>query len=177
MTNTKTIYISGGVSGVKDYLNHFNEAELLLTNAGFRAINPARVLIGASKTLTRDQLVELCGALLSQCGAIYLLKGWNYSTGSRQELKLAESMDIKVIYESTYELDDEVIAMLKNTYSKGTRIKLIQMANDPCPTKPGTLGTVNHVDDAGVIHMFWDTGSTLGLVPSCDVFEVVREDS
>lgn len=173
----KTVYISGAVSGVKDYLDHFNEAEKLLVTAGFKVINPARAFKEASKSLPYDQLMDLCSALLLQCDAVHLLKGWNYSLGSKNEPKLAEENGIKTMFESSYEMDDEIIASIKRLYTKGVRIKLIQMANDPYPTKPGTFGTVNHVDDAGTIHMFWGTGSTLGLIPGFDEFEIVKEES
>ena len=41
------------------------------------------------------------------------------------------------------------------------------------PVPSGTLGTVNHVDDAGTIHMKWDNGQSLGLIDEEDDFTVV----
>ena len=38
----------------------------------------------------------------------------------------------------------------------------------------GTIGTITSVDDAGTIHVKWETGSSLGLIHSIDVFEVIR---
>ena len=38
----------------------------------------------------------------------------------------------------------------------------------------GTIGTITNIDDAGTIHVKWETGSSLGLIPSIDVFEVIR---
>mgnify|MGYP002150417403 FL=1 len=38
----------------------------------------------------------------------------------------------------------------------------------------GTEGTVQFVDDAGTIHVQWDTGSSLGLVPGADEWEVIE---
>ncbi|MGK7933368.1 MAG: DUF4314 domain-containing protein, partial [Microcystaceae cyanobacterium] len=40
----------------------------------------------------------------------------------------------------------------------------------------GDQGTVDHVDGIGQIHVFWDTGSTLALVPSEDEFELQTEE-
>ena len=37
----------------------------------------------------------------------------------------------------------------------------------------GTEGTVQYVDDAGTIHVQWDTGGGLGLVPGADEWEIV----
>jgi hypothetical protein len=42
---------------------------------------------------------------------------------------------------------------------------------DPyAPVESGTRGTVKHVDDAGQLHMQWDNGRTLALVPGEDSF-------
>ena len=38
----------------------------------------------------------------------------------------------------------------------------------------GTIGTITNVDDAGTIHVKWKNGSSLGLIHSLDVFEVIN---
>ena len=49
--------------------------------------------------------------------------------------------------------------------------------NDPhAPVPPGTRGTVDFVDDAGQIHMKWDNGRTLAIVPSEDSFRKLTEE-
>ena len=62
---------------------------------------------------------------------------------------------------------------LRALYPAGTRIRLIKM-NDIQAPPVGTEGTVTFVDDAGTIHMHWDTGSSLGLISGEDEFEVVE---
>ena len=58
----------------------------------------------------------------------------------------------------------------KAMYPPGTRL-LLHYMNDPyAPVESGTRGTVDHVDDAGQIHMRWDNGRTLALVPGEDAF-------
>lgn len=44
--------------------------------------------------------------------------------------------------------------------------------DDNVTVPPGTEGTVDSVDDAGTIHVDWDNGSRIGLLPKRDVFEV-----
>ena len=67
-------------------------------------------------------------------------------------------------------------AFYKELYPKGTRIELIKM-NDPyAPVPSGTRGTVEFVDDIGQIHMAWDNGRTLALIPSEDVFKKIWEE-
>jgi hypothetical protein len=53
---------------------------------------------------------------------------------------------------------------------KGKRIKCLEM-KDVDPIVSGSLGTVEYVDDMGTIHVKWDNGRTLGIVPSEDKFE------
>lgn len=62
------------------------------------------------------------------------------------------------------------INYLRKEYPEGTRIQLISMRNDPKPVPDNTLGTVTFVDDMGTIHMKWDNGRSLGLIPDADEF-------
>jgi hypothetical protein len=49
--------------------------------------------------------------------------------------------------------------------------------DDPYTTlQDGDEGTITQVDDAGVIHVNWDNGSSLGLIPNVDQFTVLNED-
>ena len=64
----------------------------------------------------------------------------------------------------------------KKRYPPGTRLELLSM-NDPyAPVEPGTRGTVVCVDDIGQIHMKWDNGRTLAVVPGEDSFRVVTQE-
>lgn len=56
---------------------------------------------------------------------------------------------------------------------EGTRVRLIAMDDRQAPPR-GTEGTVQFVDDAGTIHVQWDTGSSLGLIPGTDEWEVIE---
>lgn len=68
-------------------------------------------------------------------------------------------------------------------YPPGTRILLLHMDDPYAPVPAGTKGTVFHVDDQAQIHMKWDNGGTLALVPDVDSFrrltaeELVEEQS
>lgn len=55
----------------------------------------------------------------------------------------------------------------------GERIRCINMV-DEMPVPSGTEGTVKHIDDLGQIHVKWDNGSTLALIPETDEFELVN---
>jgi hypothetical protein len=63
------------------------------------------------------------------------------------------------------------IEKIKQVYQPGMRIVLIRM-NDIQAPLPGTMGSVQFVDDIGTIHMSWDNGSSLGLIPEVDLFRI-----
>jgi hypothetical protein len=44
---------------------------------------------------------------------------------------------------------------------------------DPAPVPPGTLGIVWAIDALGTVHVTWDNGSDLGVVPELDRYERV----
>jgi hypothetical protein len=56
----------------------------------------------------------------------------------------------------------------------GKRVRLIRCADDYTSNPPGLEGTVTFVDDTGTVHVRWDNGSTLGLIPGVDRWEDVR---
>ena len=58
---------------------------------------------------------------------------------------------------------------LRQQYPKGTRLKLISM-EDPQGVPEGTVGEVELIDDIGQIHMKWENGSGLALIPGVDGF-------
>lgn len=65
---------------------------------------------------------------------------------------------------------------IKNRFPVGSRIQLDYM-DDPRAIPSGTKGTVDHVDDAAQIHVKWDNGRTLAVVPGVDSFHKITERS
>ena len=55
---------------------------------------------------------------------------------------------------------------------EGMRVRLVSMVDDPNPVAPGTEGTISLVDGMGVIHVKWDDGRTLGLIPGVDHYQL-----
>lgn len=66
---------------------------------------------------------------------------------------------------------------IKAAYHEGCRIECINMEDPFAPIFPGTKGTVDFVDDIGTIHVKWDNGRTLGLIPGVDSFRILSERS
>ncbi|MBR5756705.1 MAG: DUF4314 domain-containing protein [Firmicutes bacterium] len=66
------------------------------------------------------------------------------------------------------------IERLRKLYPKGTKIRLICMAEEPYPLPAGSIGEVEMIDDAGNIHMKWQCGRSLSLIDSIDCFKVIN---
>lgn len=64
------------------------------------------------------------------------------------------------------------LAQLRKQYPVGTKIQLISMRDEKYPILPGTIGEVTHIDDMGSIHMKWQNGSSLAIIPEVDSFRV-----
>lgn len=64
---------------------------------------------------------------------------------------------------------------LKRSYPPGTRVELTHMADPYAPVPPSTKGIVQVVDDAGQLHVAWDNGRTLALIPGEDEFRRLPE--
>lgn len=70
----------------------------------------------------------------------------------------------------------EQVERLRERYPIGSRIELHEMLDDPCPIEPGSKGELLYIDDGGVLHIKWDNGRGLGVVPGKDVFSVLSPE-
>jgi hypothetical protein len=70
-------------------------------------------------------------------------------------------------------MNDRILENLKQTYKRGTRVKLNRMDDVQAPPV-GTLGTVYGVDDIGSILVHWDNGSSLNVVYGEDSCSIVN---
>ena len=66
-----------------------------------------------------------------------------------------------------------MVKFMQEQYPPGTRIRLNSMHDPYAPVTPGTEGVVDLVDDDGQLHMKWDNGRTLALIPGEDSFTVL----
>lgn len=71
-------------------------------------------------------------------------------------------------------LSQSEIRAIKAQFKIGARVKLDYM-NDKQAVPAGTKGTVQFIDSIGTIHVAWDNGSSLGVVPGEDRCHVITE--
>ena len=80
------IFISGPISGMPDHNRMaFICAENRLWLQGHAVMNPVRLQPSNPDAFTHEDYVHICLAMLQRCDAIYLLKGWQWSTGACAE--------------------------------------------------------------------------------------------
>ncbi len=71
--------------------------------------------------------------------------------------------------------DEKKTELLRQRYPEGTRICLDHM-EDLCPVENGTCGTVQFVDDAGILHCKFDDGRTLCVIHDVDQFHKIDQE-
>ena len=62
-----------------------------------------------------------------------------------------------------------------NEFLKGKRVRMIHM-EDPNPIGKDELGTIEFEDSMGNIHVKWDNGRSLSIVPSEDKYEILSDE-
>ncbi len=50
----------------------------------------------------------------------------------------------------------------------GDRVVFVSTTDPHTELQPNATGTIEHVDDLGTVHILWDNGARLGLVPGED---------
>lgn len=91
------IYISGGITGVKDYMEKFSKAEEMLSE-NYAVVNPAR-LNASHKDKAWAWYMRRCLKWLCDCDTIYMLNGWEKSKGAMMEYSIAKELGLQIIYE------------------------------------------------------------------------------
>lgn len=72
-------------------------------------------------------------------------------------------------------MTQEEIVHLREVY-QNKRVEIIKMLDSFSPVPNGTRGTITRVDDIGQIHVNWDNGSTLALIPGIDEFNIITNE-
>ena len=102
------IYISGGITGVKNWQDIFMAAEkdlFLHLHARFFIFNPVKIAknlessfkvnIGRMPTYTEYMREDI--KILAKCNTICMLPGWKRSKGARLEYRIAKILNMQVL--------------------------------------------------------------------------------
>ena len=95
------VYISGPITGTKDYMERFSKAQKYLESLGCSVVNPALVNSNIPKDTTYEGYMRMRLCMLTLCDTIYLLKGYEDSKDALMELNNAKLFGCKILYEKT----------------------------------------------------------------------------
>lgn len=119
----KKVYLSGRISGLprKQYMAYFQKAEDLLTEEGFKVVNPTKFimcrhlwlyrLLGYELTLLYDLWRML------HCDNIYKLPGWRDSRGAQIESCVAYHFKIWPVRQKILEAIDKKMAKYETKHA------------------------------------------------------------
>ena len=69
--------------------------------------------------------------------------------------------------------DEKTVERVRREYPVGTRVRLIEMPEEPYPLPKGALGTVIGVDDTAALLMKWDCGRSISVIFGVDRVEKI----
>lgn len=101
------VYISGPITGTKDYMERFNAAEQELITIGNVVINPAKVNSNLPEGTTHAEYMKISLDLLDMCDTIFMMEGWQFSTGCNMEIARAIENKLTITFEGGKECQSQ----------------------------------------------------------------------
>ena len=92
------VYISGPVTGNKDYKEQFGSMSYLLKREGHGAVNPVQIMEPVRGVLDYKTILQADLELLEGCDAILFMSGWDNSKGCKKEYDKAERLGLKMYF-------------------------------------------------------------------------------
>ena len=94
------VYISGPIAGydIAERKLAFLKVQHMLESLGYEAVNPFDNGVPDDANWRMHMKADI--AMLIQCDAIYMMPGWEFSTGCKLELDVATSCGIHLMLES-----------------------------------------------------------------------------
>ena len=108
MEKKKKVYISGPITGTKDYMSRFSTAHLSLARQGYSVVNPAMVNAMLPEDTTYDEYMDMSFAMLDMCNSVYKLDGWEKSNGACMEYERAVNNGLEIIYQTMPEWQQRI---------------------------------------------------------------------
>lgn len=94
---SSVLYLSGPITGVKNYKRIFMAARDALAAKGYQVINPAEMSEVLHTGATWADYMDISLELLRKADALVQLPGWEQSRGANRELGFALASDLIVI--------------------------------------------------------------------------------
>lgn len=88
------VYIAGAITNNPTFKEQFEAAEERLKTDGHEVINPAK-----NQGYTYREYINIGLFELMHCEAIYMLSGWEKSTGARLEHEYAKAVGLTIWYQ------------------------------------------------------------------------------
>lgn len=97
MPRRKKVFISGPMTGIPEYnRSAFYDAAEFQRQLNRIVLNPATLPLG----LDEPEYMQISLAMLLCCDCIYLIDGWEQSSGARSEYTLAQKLDLEIIHQN-----------------------------------------------------------------------------
>ena len=101
------VYISGPITGTKDYMERFAAAEQELTSNGHVVINPAKVNSNLPEGTTHAEYMKISLELLDMCDTMFMMEGWQHSQGCHTEMARAIVNKMTITFEGGKECQSQ----------------------------------------------------------------------
>lgn len=98
LSDGMVVYVSGPMTGYPEH-NYpaFHEAATKLRSEGFEVVNPAENFDGRMDLEPATYLRRDFSQMANECNSIYLLEGWQNSTGARAEFAVARALGFQFL--------------------------------------------------------------------------------
>lgn len=120
------VYISGKISGLdlEEAKQRFLQAEEFLVGLGIQAVNPLK----NGLSVDDDWIKHLCRdiELLHECSHIYMMDGWQESTGACIEYDFANRTGKKILFASNIIRNQGIVLKIENAIHEVTGLRLNQ---------------------------------------------------
>jgi hypothetical protein len=90
------VYVSGRIKDYPEYLDHFGRECARLQDLGYQTVNPCEL---GQPDFSYEDFMKVDLTALLACDSIYMLEGWERSTGAREEHRMAAICGMPVYYE------------------------------------------------------------------------------
>jgi len=87
----------------KKNIDHADEKGIELGDKGWAPFIPHKMYKDWGGRFSDRQILDWCLEFLGNCDLLYVLKGWETSEGTKEEIERAKELEISIIYEKNDE--------------------------------------------------------------------------